>query len=114
MRDVNIVMIEVDLIGILMLALLGGGIVTFIGAIIKFFNAGDILNFYDDEKHDKEKVSKLVGNDLFYTGLGVIFIAVLGILLSSKYYPHIILTQVSILVAGCLLSCYHLFWTCKK
>ena len=48
-----------------MFAFLGGGIVTFIGSIIKFFNAGDILNFYDEKIYDKNKVSKIVGNDIF-------------------------------------------------
>ena len=47
-----------------MFAFLGGGIVTFIGSIIKFFNAGDVLNFYDEKIHDKNKVSKIVGNDI--------------------------------------------------
>jgi len=55
---------EPDLTGILMFAFLGGGIITFIGAIVKFFNAGDILNFYDEKKQDKNKVSKLVVSDM--------------------------------------------------
>lgn len=38
-----------DLTGILIFTLLGGGIMSFIGAIIKFFNAGDILNFYNKQ-----------------------------------------------------------------
>lgn len=46
-----------DLTGILVLAFLGGGILTFLVAIIKYFNLGDILNGFDEKKHDKEKVS---------------------------------------------------------
>lgn len=105
---------EPDLTGILMSAFLGGGIVTFIGAIIKFFNAGDILNFYNEKTHDKNKVSKIVGNDIFYTGLGVILIAIISIFLSDKYYYAMMITQIIILLMGLLLSCYHFFWTCKK
>ena len=38
-----------DLTGILVLAFLGGGILTFLGVIIKYFNCGDILNgFFDN------------------------------------------------------------------
>ena len=97
-----------------MFAFLGGGIVTFIGAIIKFFNAGDILNFYDEKTHDKNKVSKIVGNDLFYTGLATILIAIISIFLSDKYYYAMMITQIIIQLMGLLLSCYHFFWTCKK
>ena len=42
-----------DLTGILVFAFLGGGILTFLGAIIKYFNCGDILNGFDEKKHDK-------------------------------------------------------------
>lgn len=103
-----------DLIGILIFAFLGGGILTFIGGIIKFFNAGDILNFYDEEKHDKNAVSSFVGSDIFYTGLGVILIAIISIFLNEKYYYALMLTQVAITILGLLLSCYHFFFTCKK
>lgn len=103
-----------DLTGILLFAFLGGGIVTFIGAIIKFFDAGDILNFYDEKIHDKNKVSKFVGNDLFYTGIGTILIAIVSIFLSNNYYLTMMITQLFILVIGFLISCYHFFWKCKK
>ena len=105
---------EPDLTGILMFAFLGGGIITFIGAIVKFFNAGDILNFYDEKKQDKNKVSKLVGGDMFYTGLGVIFIAIISIFLSDKYHYFMMMLQVAIMMVGLLLSIYHFIFTCKK
>ena len=103
-----------DLTRILMFAFLGGGIVTFIRSIIKFFNAGDILNFYDEKIYDKNKVSKIVGNDIFYTGLGIILIAIISIFLNNKYYYAMMITQTITLLMGLLLSCYHFFWTCKK
>lgn len=103
-----------DLTGILIFAFLGGGILTFIGAIIKFFNSGDILNFYDEKIHDKNKVSKYVGNDIFYTGLGIICIAPISLLLTDKFYYSMMIIQCIITVAGLLLSFYHFFWICKK
>lgn len=103
-----------DLTGILIFALLGGGILTFIGGIIKFFNAGDILNFYDEEKHDKNAVSRLVGSDIFYTGLGIILIAIISVFLNEKYYYALMITQVALTFLGLLLSCYHFFLKCKK
>lgn len=105
---------EPDLTAILMFAFLGGGIITFIGGIIKFFNAGDILNFYDEKKQDKNKVSKLVGGDMFYTGLGIIFIAIISIFLSDKYHYFMMILQVTIMIVGLLLSIYHFIFSCKK
>lgn len=103
-----------DLTGILIFAFLCGGILTFIGAIIKFFNAGDILNFYDEKIHDKNKVSKIVGKDIFYTGLIVILMAIVSIFLSSNYYYYVMIIQVIITLVGLLLSCYNFFVKCKK
>lgn len=103
-----------DLTGILIFALLGGGILTFIGGIVKFFNAGDILNFYDEKKHDKNAVSRLVGSDIFYTGLVVILIAIISVFLNEKYYYALMITQVALTLLGLLLSCYHFFFKCKK
>ncbi len=54
-----------DLTGILVLAFLGGRNINLLGAIIKYFNCGDILNGFDEKKHDKEKVSRIVGMDFF-------------------------------------------------
>lgn len=72
------------------------------------------MNFYDEKIHDKNKVSKIVGNDIFYTGLGIILIAIISIFLNNKYYYAMMITQTIILLMGLLLSCYHFFWTCKK
>lgn len=105
---------EPDLTGIWFCAFLGGGLLTFIGSIVKFFNAGDILNFYDEKKHDKDKVSKIVGNDMIYTGLGVFFIAIISIFLSDKYYYAMMMTQIAVIIIGLLVSLYHFFWTCIK
>ena len=64
--------------------------------------------------YDKNKVSKIVGNDIFYTGLGIILIAIISIFLNNKYYYAMMITQTITLLIGLLLSCYHFFWTCKK
>ncbi|XZH20931.1 DUF3784 domain-containing protein [Clostridium perfringens] len=78
-----------DLTGILVLAFLGGGILTFLGVIIKHFNAGDILNGFDEKKHDKEKVSRIVGMDFLIIGLSIIIIALISIFIDKKYYIKI-------------------------
>ena len=72
------------------------------------------MNFYDEKIYDKNKVSKIVVNDIFYTGLGIILIAIISIFLNNKYYYAMMITQTIILLMGLLLSCYHFFWTCKK
>ena len=49
-----------DLTGILVFAFLGGGILTFLGAIIKYFNCGDILNGFDEKKQILEVLLNLL------------------------------------------------------
>lgn len=105
---------EPDLSGILIISLFGGGITTFIGAIIKFLKCGDILNFYDEKNNNKEKVSKIVGGDIFYTGLCVIFVGIISLFVGEKYYSSMMMAQVIVLIAGLILSFYHLVWTCKN
>lgn len=103
-----------DLTGILVVAFLAGGFLTFLGVIIKYFNAGDMLNFFDEKKHDKDKVSKVVGRDLLGTGLIVIIIAVMSIFIDKKYYNAVMLSQSVILILGLIISFYHQMYKCKK
>ena len=102
-----------DLTGILVLAFLGGGILTFLGAIIKYFNLGDILNGFDEKKHDKEKVSRIVGMDFLIIGLSVI-IALISIFIDKKYYNAIMITQGIIIVLGLVKALYDQFFKCGK
>ena len=39
-----------------------GILLVFIGFVSKTQNAGDMINGFDEKKHDKEKVSKILGN----------------------------------------------------
>lgn len=105
---------KVDLIAIFMFAFLVGGILTFLGAIIKYFNAGDILNFFDEEKHNKDKVSKLVGTDLLSIGLSIILIAIISIFIDENYYSAIMIIQVAITFLGLIITFYHQFFVCRK
>ncbi|GAB6169609.1 hypothetical protein JCM1393_20690 [Clostridium carnis] len=102
-----------DLTGIFMLAFLAGGILTFLGAIIKYFNAGDIINFFDDKKHDKDKTSKIVGRNLLIMGLTIISIAIISIFVDEKYYNFIMGTQGFIAVIGVPITYYEFFRYCK-
>lgn len=93
---------------------LGGGILTFLGAIIKHFNAGDILNGFDEKKYDKEKVSRIVGMDFLIIGLSVIIIALISIFIDKKYYNAIMITQGIIIVLGLIKALYDQFFKCGK
>lgn len=103
-----------DLTGILMLAFLGGGIITGLGAIIRFCNIGDVLNFFDEEKHDKEKVSRIVGRDFLVTGLSIIIIAIISIFIDAKYHNAMMMTQAFILILGLIIGFYHQMFKCGK
>ncbi|MEG0308556.1 MAG: DUF3784 domain-containing protein [Clostridium sp.] len=103
-----------DLTGILLLAFLGGGILTSLGAIIKYCNIGDVLNFFDEEKHDKDKVSRIVGRDLLAIGLSIIAIAIISIFIDTKYHNAIMMGQVFIVVFGLIITFYHQMFKCRK
>lgn len=51
-----------------------GGMFTFFGWIIKSQNAGDMINGFNEKRHDKKKVSKIMGNNMLYIGISVIIV----------------------------------------
>ena len=88
--------------------------INLLGAIIKYFNCGDILNGFDEKKHDKEKVSRIVGMDFLIIGLSVIIIALISIFIYKKYYNAIMITQGIIIVLGLIKALYDQFFKCGK
>lgn len=104
---------NVDIYGLIIITLLTGGFFTFLGWVIKSQNAGDMLNGFDAKKYDKGKVSRIVGRDMFYTGLLIIFVGVIGVFLSSKFYNYITFAQVGIFVLGIIKSMYDMDKKCR-
>lgn len=51
-----------------------GIFLVFIGFISKTQNAGDMINGFDEKKHDKEKVSKILGNNFLCTGICILIL----------------------------------------
>lgn len=103
-----------SLIELIIASFLTGGIMTFFGCIIKFFNAGDMINLFDEKKHDKDKVSRYVGMDFLLTGLSVLILMVAAIFLNEKYIKLISYTQFFALLCGVAMICYHMVFVCKK
>lgn len=104
---------NVDIYGIIIITLLMGGLFTFLGWVIKSQNAGDMLNGFDAKKYNKDKVSRIVGGDMLHTGLLVIFVGVIGVFLSSKFYNYITFAQVGIVVLGIIKSMYDMDKKCR-
>lgn len=105
---------NIDIYGLIIITGLIGGMLTGLGWIIKSQNAGDMLNGFDDKKYYKDKVSKIVGSDMFYTGILIIFIGALGILLNSKFYNFMAFIQITIFIIGIVKSMYDMETKCKK
>lgn len=104
---------NVDVYGLIIITLIMGGMFTFLGWVIKSQNAGDMLNGFDAKKYDKDKVSKIVGGDMLYTGLLVIVIGIVGAFFSSKFYNYITISQVVIYVIGIIKSMYDMNEKCR-
>lgn len=104
---------NVDIYGLITITLLVGGLLTFLGWIIKSQNAGDMLNGFDSKKYDKDTVSRIVGVDMFNTGILVIFIGSIGLFLTSKFYNYIAFAQISIVILGVIKSMYDMDKKCR-
>jgi hypothetical protein len=104
---------NMDVYGLIIITLIMGGMFTFLGWIIKSQNAGDMLNGFDAKKYDKEKVSRIVGGDMLYTGILVILIGVVGAFFSSKFYNYITIAQVVIYIIGIIKMMYDMTKKCR-
>lgn len=104
---------NVDIYGLIIITMLMGGLFTFLGWVIKSQSAGDMLNGFDAKKYDKDKVSKIVGEDMLSTGLLIIILGGIGIFLSSKFYNYITFLQVGIVVLGIIKSIYEMEKKCR-
>ncbi len=51
-----------------------GIFLLFIGLVSKTQNAGDMINGFNEKKHDKEKVSKILGNNFLCTGICILIL----------------------------------------
>lgn len=95
-----------DKIVLLIVTILMGGILTGFGAIIKTQNAGDMINGFDDKRDDKDKVSRIMGRALLYTGLLEIMVGIVGILFLDKYLKAVGIIQAIIVCAGLGIGTY--------
>lgn len=104
---------SVDIYGLIIITLLVGGLLTFLGWIIKSQNAGDMLNGFDAKKYDKNTVSRIVGGDMFNTGILVILVGGIGLFLTSKFYNYITFAQIGIVILGIIKSMYDMDKKCR-
>ncbi|WP_085829213.1 DUF3784 domain-containing protein [Clostridium massiliodielmoense] len=103
-----------SLAGILVFGFLIGGILSFFGVIIKYFNVVDIINLYDEKKHDKDKVLKVFGRNFILVGISEITISLISIFINEIYYGYIILFLGFIVISGMSITFYQFFTRCKN
>lgn len=95
-----------DKIVLLIVTILMGVILTGFGAIIKTQSAGDMINGFDDNRDDKDKVSRIMGKSLLYTGLLEIMVGLMGILFLDKYLKAVGIIQAIIVCVGLGIGAY--------
>ncbi|MBD7915086.1 DUF3784 domain-containing protein [Clostridium sp. Sa3CUN1] len=105
---------NVDIYGLVMITIFIGGFFTFLGWVIKSQNAGDMLNGFDAKKYNKDKVSMIIGRDMLNVGLLVIFLGIIGMFLSSKFYNYITFSQISIFLLGIIKIMYDMDKKCRR
>lgn len=95
-----------DKIVLLIVTFLIGAMLTGLGAIIKTQNAGDMVSGFDDRRDDKDKVSRIVGRSMIYTGLLEIVIGVIGIILLEEYFKLVAIIQFIVVCGGIGIGAY--------
>lgn len=105
---------NIYLIGVIILTILGGRLLTLFGYSIKTFKSIDLIIFFDKNKINTEKALKMVGNTIVATGLLIFIIGVLGIFLTPAFLGEILLAQILILTLSLLLTTYQLKLFCKR
>lgn len=105
---------NVDIYGLIMVTSFMGGLLTFLGWVMKSQNAGDMINGFDARKYNKDKVSKIVGEDMLSTGILIILLGIIGIFFGSKIYNYITYGQIVIFIVGIIKSIYDMDKKCRK
>lgn len=83
-----------------------GGLFTFFGWVIKSKNAGDMINFFDSQKYDKEKFSKIFGVHFLFIVIGVIFVGLAGLFFRDINHTFFINFQTAIVILGMIKTMY--------
>ena len=105
---------NVDIYGLIIVTSFMGGLLTFLGWVMKSQNAGDMINGFDARKYNKDKVSKIVGKDMLSTGILIILVGIIGFFFSSKMYNYITFVQIGLFIAGIIKSVYDMEKKCRK
>lgn len=104
---------DLDLIGLLVLTFLIGGLFSGLGFVIKTQSAADMINGFDPNKYDKEKSSKEVGTIFLVSGILIIFMGISGIFISEFYYNYIGYIQIGLVIISTIAMVYKLETKCK-
>lgn len=86
--------------------LLLGGMFTFFGWVMKSQNAGDMVNGFDEKKHDRKKVSKIMGGNLLAVGISVFVIGGIGLFFGGEYIDFFLGIQTAVVVIGVIKAVY--------
>lgn len=101
-------------LGVTIVTILAGGLLTLFGYSIKHFKTIDLVLSFDENKHDKEKIIKTFGNSLLVTGLIILIIGIIGIFIIRNFLDIIMSIQVFILILNVLFIIFQLNTYCKK
>lgn len=86
--------------------LLLGGMFTFFGWVMKSQNAGDMINGFDEKKHDRKKVSKIMGSNLLFIGLAIFVIGAISLFFNIQYVKYFFNIQTAIIIIGIVKAIY--------
>lgn len=110
----RVISMSKELAAMLVGALFGGGILIFIGSCIKFHRASYIINYFDENKYDKERTCDLFGGNFLTIGIIIILLGVISIFIDKKYYEYVSIIQTIIAILGVIYTLIKFRMCCKK
>ena len=72
----------------LVIGLLVGLIGIILSVCIKKYKMANLISGFNPNKHDEEKISKIVGDNIFLAGMIIIFFAIINVV--AKDYSYIL------------------------
>lgn len=103
-----------EMIGIIMTTGITGVLLILFGSVIKFSKGIDLVLSFDENKHDKDKVLKVFGNNVIAIGIIVTIIGIFSMVFLKQYFDIVIVIQIVVLILGVLQLLYKLNKYCKK
>lgn len=83
------------------------------GYNLKENNEGNLIVYFNEKKHDRKKVSNIVGNTFIKMGISILIIGLITLLFKSSIIKYSVAIQCSIAIIGAIKSTIDIDIKCR-